>query len=160
MRSNELVIDDVDNMLLNIQRLTLTTINHKLLSTVQSEALDGIQSMLDAWSDSGNIENCDECDGVEGQHYITCTAFIMYQDSIQVPPYPETKKVKLTNPQALAVLLNAAVGMYEIDSVLPVDQRRVNVVRVKEAIDKLKSLSNRSLIQVILDEDREGESQE
>lgn len=48
---NTLVIDAVNFKLLERQRLILGTIDPKRLSKKQMIALDGIQNMLDTWSD-------------------------------------------------------------------------------------------------------------
>ena len=48
---NELIIHPVNLELLEKQRLILSTIERHVLSKKQADALEGIQSMLDYWSD-------------------------------------------------------------------------------------------------------------
>ena len=46
-----LIIDGVDLKFLDRQRLSIASINRDLLTEKQAESLDGIQNMLDHWSD-------------------------------------------------------------------------------------------------------------
>ena len=58
--SSTLTIEEVDLSLLEMQRVALASISPKArrhFKKRQIEALDGIQNMLDAWSDKRYFEN-------------------------------------------------------------------------------------------------------
>lgn len=63
MESQTLKIPNVDFALLDSQRLTLATIPRDGMSFEQIEAIDGIESMLDFWSDERYHENRESAKG-------------------------------------------------------------------------------------------------
>ena len=63
MESQTLKIQNVDFALLDSQRLTLATIPRDGMSFEQIEAINGIESMLDFWSDKRYHEKRESAKG-------------------------------------------------------------------------------------------------